>query len=236
MPDVLPFDPLTVLIVAAITAGVFLFLALLSRSSRDTVKGIFFLGIAVPVILATLYLLGSTISLNRRSLTGGPVHWHADLRIFHCGTELDIVDPEGLLNRVGTPLLHEHGDKRIHVEGRVMREEDATLPMFFKVIGGSLTKNSMAVPRADNGLLLAADGQTCPDGQPGRLQVFVHSVENGAVVQRKLVDPAAYRFAPHSDVPPGDCVIVEFGSDKERTDHLCRSYELSLERGKLRRE
>ncbi len=229
-------DSSVVLLIAFILSGIFLMLALFRRQPSERRKWELFLGISLPIAVATLYIIGTTVYRNSISVTKGPVHWHADFRIFVCGEELNIVDPHGLVNLVGSPLLHEHGDNRVHIEGRVMDWEDITLPRFFSAIGGELTQDHLTLPTNNGSTVSMTNGQTCRDGKTGSVQVFVHSVRDGVVIQQKLGRFDSYRLAPYADVPRGDCVIIEFDQDKPKTEHLCQSYEAALQSGKLRVE
>ncbi len=83
-----------------------------------------------------------------------------------------------------------------------------------------------------------ASGQIC-DGVPAKLQVFVMKVENpkdrGEWIysQAKLEDPMEYVLSPQSQVPPGDCIIIELAQEKKMTEHVCETYELAIKRGEL---
>ena len=159
------------------------------------------------------------------------------MAIWNCGQEVNLKDPTGgLTNRIGTTLLHEHNDKRIHVEGVVQHAEDASLGAFFNVIGGELTENSVIIP-TNAGQLPLTNGSVCPDGAEGNVQVFVYQTDaDGFYSQKKIIDPQNYQISPFTTVPAGDCVIIEFGPEKDKTDHLCRSYEVAKETGQLKGE
>jgi len=143
---------------------------------NNAYKIILFSVIVIITIGTTIYVAGGTIYLNVISETKGPVHWHADFEVWSCGEKLDLSDPTGLANRIGTSTFHEHGDDRIHLEGVVINSEDVSLHNFFHVIGGTLTKNSLSLP-TNQGLLDLKNGDSC-DGQQGVLQVFVYQVSN----------------------------------------------------------
>jgi hypothetical protein len=225
---------------AAALVALFTVLALTHKKDkwpRPFVKWILFLGIALPVVVATLWSAGTTIYVNTQSETGGPVHWHADVEIWDCGEMVDIIDPTGLSNRVGSPVFHEHNDNRIHVEGVVSDYADVSLSEFFRLIDGELHGGHLIVP-TDNGVLDVEDGDVC-DGGEGEVQVFLYRVTNPdekvewAYTQEKLERFDDYLFAPYSTVPPGDCLIVEFDVPKEQTDKLCSSYELAMQLGEM---
>lgn len=209
----------------------------LIKKKSELVKWVLFVAIVVPSVVLTLAMSGSTIYLNTISETGGPVHWHADFEVWRCGESLDLVDPTGIENRIGTPVLHEHNDFRLHVEGTVLRKSDVSLGEFFSVIGGSLSDTSMSVPTND-GLVEMREGDTC-DGRPARLQAFVYKVtnpddlKNWKFVQQKLDDIDGYVLSPFSIIPPGDCVIFEFGEEKDRTEEMCETVKVAIDRGEM---
>jgi hypothetical protein len=97
---------------------------------------------------STLTMIGSTVYLNVKSESGGPIHWHADFEVWACGNELELRDPTATFsNKIGTSTLHEHNDHRVHLEGvAVDKENDASLGKFFNVIGGAITDTAMVVP------------------------------------------------------------------------------------------
>lgn len=176
------------------------------------------------VLSITAYLIWSTISINQASITKGPVHWHGDFEIWNCGKELDLIDPKGLFNRVGTPVLHEHNDKRIHVEGAVMQTSDISLREFFRVVGGKMTPFSLKIPTND-GVIEMKNGDLCR-GDHGQFQVFAYQTKGDGFSQQKLQDPLNYVLSPYSSIPPGDCIILEFDVPKERTDKICLQYRI----------
>ena len=98
---------------------VLIVIAMIPGDRSELFKKIIFTLMVIVVVGPTAYFIVTTISINLTSETGGPVHWHADFKIFACGEELSSPAPVGLSNKIGTPLFHEHGDRRIHVEGVV---------------------------------------------------------------------------------------------------------------------
>lgn len=226
--DILPF----VYIASAVIA--FLVLIIVLRPPKSNPAKVFFFSlISLAVILTTLFIASGTVYQNLTSATGGPVHWHADLQVFNCGEGLKLVSPAGALNRVGTPDVHEHGDGRIHIEGKIKRLEEASLHGFFEAVGGTLTEDELAMPTND-GLVYVQNGKVCPDGSPGTLQVFLWKTTNGILEQLKLADFPEYVISPESVIPPGDCVIIEFGPEKEKTENICLFYEIALDKGDIK--
>lgn len=227
----------SVMLVAGIlTAGV-VAMAIASRRTSQNKKWLLFLAITVPITIATIYAAGTTIYLNHISTTKGPVHWHADFEIWKCGKNVDLINPRGLSNRVGTPVLHEHQDNRIHVEGVVLKTKDVSLSAFFQMIGGSLTEEELRVPTNGGIVSLPRDG-SC-HAQPAKLQAFVYKVlnpeetGNWQYAQEKVGNFANYVLSPYSQVPPGDCIIIELNAEKEKTDKVCATYEAAFQRGEI---
>ncbi len=215
-----------------------------------------FVLIAFTTVAVSTLLVSLTIYLNVVSDSGGPVHWHADIEIWACDNELELRNPTGLSNKIGTATLHEHDDRRIHLEGVVVDEKvDATLGKFMHVIDGSITKDSMIVPlepsryfedeldgdgpsdtnqEAIEPYLVKKDGKVTArfvnggecNGVPSEAQVFVYQYNetDNTYEQTKLEDPASYVIRDNPNIPPGDCVIFEFGPARDRTDKLCEQY------------
>lgn len=194
-------DPLAVVLWASVISGLFIFFSLHHQKRMGGhAKKIAFLLIIMPVAAATLYLGGSTLYLNLASATGGPVHWHADYEVWACGEKYELMAPEGLENRVGTPTVHEHGDNRMHIEGVLLDKSEASLHEFFESTGGEFTGDSLRII-TDEGMKGWTNGDLC-NGKPARWHVFV----NG-----KLSEEAdMYIIAPYPDVPPGDRIKIVF--------------------------
>jgi len=209
------------------------------KKTKHKHKMALFLGLAIPVVLITLFIAGSTIFVNVISSTKGPVHWHADFEIYRCGEKLDLLDASGLSNRVGTPKFHEHGEDRIHVEGTVIKQQEVDLEAFFRVTGGEMTTQYFTVP-TNTGLVTASNGDEC-NGEESVLQYFVYEIidpdptkKTGQVYQqRKLADGPSHILSPFFNVPPGDCIIIEFGPEKEQTEHICETYKIGIDKGDL---
>lgn len=60
----------------------------------------------------------------------------------------------------------------------------------------------------------------------GELQAFVIRADKhgDTYTQIKLDNPADYIMRDESTVPPGDCLIIDFESPRDRTTHLCQQY------------
>ena len=200
--------PTNVLIIVSFISGLFVFYAIFVKTLSDRVKKIVYFFIAVPIVIGTIYLAATTVYLNLVSETGGPVHWHADYEVWGCGEKYELADPSGFENRVGTPVLHEHNDNRIHVEGVLLKKAEASLGNYFDQVGGNLESDLLTIPTT-KGLLTWKNGDKC-NGQPGKWYVFV----NGKLI----ADPENYIISPYTLVPPGDQIKLVF-TDK-RSDQI----------------
>lgn len=243
---------LVVAVVGSILLAVLLLVAVvLKRHARF--KAPLFAAIVTVVVGTTLTIGGNTVYLNVISATGGPVHWHADFELWACGNQLNLRDPTGLSNKIGTPDLHEHNDGRIHLEGvPVTLPSDFSLGKFMNVVGGGLSSGSLTVPLNDTNyfepgttpqapelidpfvhteasgkVATFVSGQQCGT-QTAQVQVFAYhfNAADNTYRQTKLSDPADYSPAHEENVPPGDCIIMEFGPATARTNKLCKQYGL----------
>ena len=165
------------------------------------------------------------------------MHWHADYEVWACGEKQKLNQPAGLLeNKVGSELFHNHGDDRMHAEGIIEKFSDVSLGRFFQVIGGELSPGKLVLAYDDGVMKTFRDGDKCANGDTGVLQVFVFKVKNASVrpwvfTQERLAAPWDYVLSPFINVPPGDCIIVEFGKATEKTDKLCLPFKIALEKG-----
>ncbi len=198
----------------------------------------FFITAAI-IVSVTGYLSIATISLNMISETKGPVHWHADFEAYKCGEKLNLIDPKGLSNKIGTPVFHEHNDDRMHVEGVVVEKGHVSLGEFIETVGGKLEKGYFELP-TNTGNVAARDFEYCDENE-GMLQVFLYRVTNPDPTKKsgfiyelvKLEDYENYVLSPYFNVPPGDCIIIEFDKPKETTERICETYRIAIEKGEL---
>lgn len=172
---------------ASVILIVLVALSMLFIKKKPKLKLPLFLGILITVLSTTAIITGGTIYLNMNSYVGGPVHWHADTEIWACGNELELRDPTGFLsNKIGTPTLHEHNDKRIHLEGVPITAQDASLGKYMNVIGGAVTKDTLIVPLNDNDDLFENNqGEEDGDGSgaqaPEQIQPYIKTTAKGKV-------------------------------------------------------
>lgn len=216
---------------AFIALGVLTVFSILFKQKSETIKFILFFCFVLVALANTIYLSGSTIYLNQKSQTGGPIHWHADFEIYNCGQKVNIKDPQGLSNKTGEEVVHEHNDERMHFEGVLLDMHDASIGHFFESLRGSMSDRHLTAP-TNEGLLTLQDGSLC-NGKLASFQVFVFKTEGDAFFQQKLKDPQNYVISPEDNVPPGDCVIIELDQTKDRTDKLCNFYKVAKEKGEL---
>jgi len=224
------YDPLMVVGVATTVIFFVVVVLLLKKFTDGRIKIFFFVFLTFVIASTTVYISGETFYTITTSETKGPVHWHADFRIFQCGEEIDLIDPQGFSNRVGDSLIHEHGDNRVHIEGTLASREDAALHNFIEKIGGTFTDSELIIP-TNAGVVRMKNGELCPDGATGQLQVFLWKTEFGRVAQSKLEDFSEYIISPEELIPPGDCIIFEFDGAKEQTKNICEQYEVAQKRG-----
>ena len=235
--DQLKSTSLNSILIATVIVTVLVIISLYKVEKSEKLKVFLFLGIAIPVLIATFYSAGSTIYLNTISETKGPVHWHADYEVWVCDKKIDLIKPKGLSNRIGNPLFHDHGDDRIHVEGVVVSKSHVDLHSFFETIGGDLDNNKLEFP-TDEEVLEVKNGDSC-NGKPGKLQVFLYRIKNTEDTknwifeERKVENFENYILSPYSQIPPGDCIIIEFGQEKLTTEHICETYKNAIIRGEL---
>lgn len=232
---VIKANSLWVVSVASVIIIIALLIVVFFKNFSERAKPILFWSIIAPTIIATFYLVGSTIYLNQVSQSKGPVHWHADYQIWNCGQQIELTNPVGFSNKVGSSTFHEHNDNRIHVEGVVINHEDVMLGEFFETVGGHMDDGALTVPTT-GGMVTMADGQPCADGKPGRLQVFVYKTDENTkqFTQSNVANPKHYVLSPYGNVPPGDCIIIEFSPEKlVKTQQLCDTYRLQLAKGTI---
>ncbi len=155
----------------------------------------------------------------------GSVHEHNDGRLHIEGVVVDAEIDASLgryMDIVGSELTDTTLVIPVNFEGSV----------FAKEIDGDGPANSY--PGAVNDLITTkngvryvdtANGLTC-SGEPAQVQVFVYKFNktDNTYEQTKLENPASYTLSPEALVPPGDCIIIEFGPLKEKTFRLCEEY------------
>jgi hypothetical protein len=218
---------ITYILIASIIIIVLTLLSFKKKLS-ESLKWFLFIGISISILLPSIYLIWSTVSLNLASESNGPVHWHADFEIWNCDEKWDLKNPTGLTNRIGTTVFHEHNDDRIHVEGTLLKTDTVDLHSFFEVIGGDLDDSSFTIE--------SNEGKLSSGGCEGELQIFAYNILDEKETPWRYVQEKVspdYILSPHTNIPPGDCIIIEFGEQKDKTDKMCETYKIAIEKGKL---
>ena len=177
-------------------------------------KRIVFDVIAVVVVIATLFMIFSTLYVNITSPTHGPVHWHADFEINLCNTNYELYDPIGLSNRVGTNLLHEHNDNRIHVEGVPRTLDEISLGKFFEKVESYITETEFHL-HSSIGEVTVKNNDVC-NGKLAALYVFAEKQSGRERKWSRLDNAGDYVLSPYSTIPPGDRLKIIFNEKNEK--------------------
>ncbi|MCA9349121.1 hypothetical protein KC878_03180, partial [Candidatus Saccharibacteria bacterium] len=115
--------------------------------------------------------------------------------------------------KIGTASLHEHNDKRIHLEGVVVNEhEDATLGNFMHVIDGNLERGSMTIPVGQNNLF--------EDDQDGDIvdtsnRTYIESMVRGSGNARYLDLMNGESCSGNADAQPAEVQVFVYRFDKD---------------------
>lgn len=156
----------------------------------------------VGIIVVVFGILGFLFIV--RSATGAPRigdHWHAPFQFFVCGEK----QPNA---RTWESGVHTHADGIMHIHPFQTYEEGsgARMVKWFEYGGGKLTTTSINMPGSGR---TWKNGDTCPDGTAGEVQVFVTRV--GASTEERLEGSDLTRFIPHD----GDRTRFVFGPPEE---------------------
>jgi len=152
----------------------------------------------VAIIVVTFGVLGMLFFV--RSASGAPRsgdHWHAPYQIWICGDKLP---PIGTFSAAaGSPGTHADGIMHQHPFATAGEGSGSNLKNFFKEGGGKLSSDEMQVPgyRETN-----KNGDTCPDGTEGVVQVFLNSqkLDNFTRYIAKDGDQLRIVFGPSEEV------------------------------------
>jgi plastocyanin len=151
-----------------------------------------------PVLLVIAVVFGILGALFFvRGATGAPRigdHWHSTYQIFVCGLRQPNVSTFDGPGNNGT-----HGDGIIHNHPGLPTGEGrgAALDRWFEGGGGKLTKSEMQIPGSRETF---KNGDQCPDGTEGTLQVFVNGV----------LEEDFPRYIPKD----GDRIRIVFGAEE----------------------
>ena len=158
--------------------------------------------VVVPsaLILALVAILAAAV-LETSGSTGPPStgdHWHAQYLFIVCD---EVQENAPTWEGVG---VHTHGDGLIHIHPFAADEEGrgARLVKWFEYGGGTLTDDEVRLPGDET---TYQNGDECPGGEEGIVQVFVTSAATGE--EEQLEDWSEY-------IPQdGDVVVIYFGPD-----------------------
>lgn len=160
---------------------------------------LFFLVIAAIVGFGALQLAGSLFG-DKEPAIGE--HIHAALGVNICGNQVRNA-PEFETRAGGNEKagLHSHGDGLIHLHPFTDDEVggNATVGLFFEYGGWELSEDRVALPGWAESIDVN-NGDTCPDGRPGRVRWKVNGEEQEG-------NPADY--APED----GDVIAIAFIAD-----------------------
>lgn len=210
---------------AAVLLVILVIASILLRDRVPKLKSALFASLATVLVAPTIFLAVSTVYLNLKSESGGPVHWHAEIEFWACGTELELRDPTGFLsNKIGTSTYHEHNDKHIHLEGVVVRKsEDASLGKFMRVTDGSLSSTGMDVPLNEDKSTWIAQGDK-RDGDP-QGDLTTAELENEFITHTPKGPVAALKNNKSCGGQPAELQTFLFTFDKESNTYSQRKLE-----------
>ncbi len=205
------FSPIAGVLYASLIMSIVILISIFFRKKlNNRHKKTLFLAMVISIVFSTIYLAASTVYLNTISESKGPVHWHADFEVWICGQKVLLKEPEGLDNKVGSPVLHHHnegkdldGRYRIHVEGVLVKLSEASLRHFFEETGNYLIQDSIGLFLQDGSQKRWFNGDVCPNtDKKGTLKVFVND--------KQIENFTEYVISPYSNVPPGDFIKIVF--------------------------
>ena len=96
--------------------------------------------------------------------TQGQVHWHSKVDIEICGKKIDLPRIPYGQGHLGSAVLHTHDDNVAHIEGQIIKKEDASLGKFMDLIGVKFLETQIFDKK---------NGDEC-EGIPGSLKMFVN--------------------------------------------------------------
>jgi len=160
-----------------------------ARLRRQRMKsGLTWTAVLIVVLFIGYWAYGNLSQDKGALFPYGSVHWHSSVDIIVCGESKGIEYLGSGNQHVGGLFSHTHGDGKIHMEGSPRYMSQIALGGFFKAVN---------IPFSNEGVWDFTNGDSCPDGSVGTLQVSV----NGEEIQ----DPVSY-------VPmDGDAIRILFG-------------------------
>ena len=101
LEDIIRSNSIKIVFISSAVVIITVILTIILKNTSEGAKRILFATITIPIILTTLFMVGSTLFLNFKSISGGPVHWHASYEIWDCGNQIELLNPQGISNKVG---------------------------------------------------------------------------------------------------------------------------------------
>lgn len=149
---------------------------------------------------------------KRIHLEGVPVNLPQDASL---GKFFSVVGGELTSNSMVVPL----NDDKLFEDGKNEEDGDGSAAPYAEQIEPFIKTGK------DGKYATFVNGQACGD-QESEVQVFVYQLneKDKTYTQTKLDNPADYAITGQSQVPPGDCVIFEYGPPRDRTTKLCQQY------------
>jgi hypothetical protein len=148
------------------------------------------IGVVVVVVIGGLIVFSqpSPSTVGGITFPTGVVHWHAFPSVEICGQDVLLPVPNPGQGHLGSPLLHTHDDRWIHVEGAVNSPNDITLGKYFDFIGVNFSSTQ---------LMDKTNGDLC-NGVPGQVQLFINGSES-------------FEFGDHI-IMDQEKILLKFGS------------------------
>jgi len=98
-----------------------------------------------------------------------------------------------------------------------------------------LASEKLMLHTENKGIAEFNNGDTCSNGEKGSLQGFLYKTDEATKTyhQEKIENFEDYVISPYGLVPPGDCIVIEFGSIKEKTENICETYRIARDGGEI---
>lgn len=235
LQDDVSWHAISVIKISSLILIVLLVAAVISKYKFPKFQHAIFALVTLTLLFSGAGLIGSTLYLHNESLSNTPIRTYADFQFWGCGTEINLRDPSRLSHSIGSGTFFEKNDNRMHFEGYITDNTDATLGSFLHDVGGSLNARAITIPTNNGQHITYKTGDTC-ENFSGELQIFAYrtNTSSNTFSQYKLTDVAiqdyfnissaeSYKISDIADNTQADCIIFEFDTIKSRTDKICPS-------------
>ncbi len=139
------------------------------KTARRLAKRIVIWAVVIAALTGLGWSMFSQGASRPPSYTGRPVHWHALFDIKICSEPKNLLEYDPGRRMVGPMLTHTHGDNKMHIEGQVNRPEEIKIGGFMEALN---------IPFSATTIKSKTNGDSCPDGQPGMVKMFVNGQPN----------------------------------------------------------